>query len=278
MSSLLDAAEETVQELGQQHGARAAQKEEHAEQVLELISSKIDEIQAIEKAEEVVDPMSDNGEDLTATELERDSALRDTELTKKRLAQFQEEAAKNSSAPPQATAPRAGIVHHKFLDRTAVIQRDDLPIPLPDVGNLSPECEAMLWEIHKFYTVRQFAVLPPTSLEDISADTELLDALLGEKTWQAFFASDAIEPQEALPAQLHSIIAYQAKLAAQRLAKGKGTRKGKDKDNKDNTHNTKPMVAHRHNRRSHGCPPSCARVQREQHASSAPTTSQLTEL
>ena len=169
--------------------------------------------------------MSENDEDLTATELERDSALRDTELTKKRLAQFQEEAAK---APPQATAPTAGTVHHKFLDRTAVIQRDDVPVPLPDVGSLSPECEAMLWEIHKFYTVRQFAILPPTSLEDISADTELLYALLGEKTWQAFFASDAIEPQEALPAQLHSIIAYQAKLAAQRLAKGKGTGKGKD--------------------------------------------------
>ena len=105
---------------------------------------------------------------------------------------------------------------------------EDLPQPLPDVSQITLEIEVAVQKIHGYYTARQFAVLPPTSLEDIGTDSETMYMMVGEHVWKNFFGDDAVEPQEALPAQLHSVIAHQAKQGALRFAKGKGKGKGKD--------------------------------------------------
>ena len=230
---LKDAAQEAVTELQAQHAARAQEKEDHAEQVVELISEKIDELQQAEKTETSVDLMSEDDEALTATELTRDQALRDTELTKLRLTQLQTAAGlpqQGAGAGQAAGAPPEA--RHRFLNCTTEVDRDHLPKPLPDVGTVTDEIKATVLAINEFYTLHQFSVLPPTSLQQLGAETETAYAMIGETIWEGFFGDQTLGAEDALPTQLHTVLAHQARLAANRFAKGakgdKGVGKGQN--------------------------------------------------
>ena len=53
-------------------------------------------------------------------------------------------------------------------------------------------------------------------------------SVVGEAGWTAFFGDDMLEAQEPLPTQLHAILAYQVRIATNRLLKNAwGEGKGK---------------------------------------------------
>ena len=56
---------------------------------------------------------------------------------------------------------------------------------------------------------------------------EFVYGIVGENVWRAFFADETVQAQNALPTQLHAVIAHQARLAMNRIMKGKGKAKGK---------------------------------------------------
>ena len=237
VNKLKDAADEVDVELTQQHADRFDAKSDHAASVLSLIETKLDELQSQEKVEEAGG--TSDAEELTPAETERDVALRGVALTKQLLAQYQQKEKKDqeaallgasANAAPAPPAPAA----NKFLNCTAVVQRDQLPLPLPDVGTVSECTKTIILAIHAFYADRQFVVLPPTSMQDLQADAETLYAMLGENIWKSFFDDHTLEADEALPTQLHSVIAHQARLAPSRLSKGAKGDKGDGKGKKDN--------------------------------------------
>ena len=112
-------------------------------------------------------------------------------------------------------------------------------MPLPDVGTITDGTKTAIQTIHDFYVKREFTVIPPTSMQDLQADSETVYAMLGEDIWKMFFEDHNVEEDDALPTQLHSILAYQARLSVYRLARGnkggsaKGE-KGEGKGKKDN--------------------------------------------
>ena len=124
----------------------------------------------------------------------------------------------------------------KFLNHSAVVQRDLLPKPLPDVGIVSDEFKANIQAMNEFYTKHQFTGLGPTTLQDLQAETETIYAMLGEDIWKSFFGDQVLESDEALPAQLHAVLAYQARFSASRLVKGAKGDKGEGKGKLEQNH------------------------------------------
>ena len=62
----------------------------------------------------------------------------------------------------------------------------------------------------------------------MGAEAELVYSMLGEGIWTSLFGNQKMEVSDALPTQVHTVLAYQARLAAGRLMKGaKGEGKGK---------------------------------------------------
>ena len=66
-------------------------------------------------------------------------------------------------------------------------------------------------------------------------DVETLYTILGDTIWKHFSAHDTLEVGNAIPKQLHSVIAFQSRLFASRIAKGNKGEKGEGKGRKDNT-------------------------------------------
>ena len=62
--------------------------------------------------------------------------------------------------------------------------------------------------------------------------------MLGEDIWKSFFGLEVLHGNEALPAQLHAVLAYQTRVSAGRLAKAaKGDKgEGKGKVEPSNSH------------------------------------------
>ena len=133
-----------------------------------------------------------------------------------------------------AAAPQTAPAQHKFLDRTAAVERDQLPKPLPDTGVVTDETKDMVTAMHAFYSERLLIAIPPTSPLDLGTDLETIHTIVGEHVWTTFYGGAAPEQQDAIPTQMHSVIAYQARLAMSSITAGamgdkgdKGAGKGK---------------------------------------------------
>ena len=248
--ALMQATADTKTLLCREHSQRAAAKKEQGVQVLALINAKIEELDQ----QEMIGMVDGDEEENTATEDDRDAAVRLTTLLQAQLHQLQQEAqrtvagmAGQGAAPPTPGAapaqpaaqgaaapatPAAAVVavQHRFLDCTAAVEREQLPRPLPDTGTVTEETKEIVTAVHEFYSARPFTVIPPTSAQDLGADVETLYAMIGEQVWKAFFGDMMPDAQEALPSQLHAVIAYQTRKAASSIkGLGKG-KKGKQAD------------------------------------------------
>ena len=99
---------------------------------------------------------------------------------------------------------------------------------------ITNETKAMVTAMHAFYSDRLFVAIPPASPLDLGTDLETIHTIVGEQVWTAFYGGTTPEQQDAIPTQMHSVIAYQARLAMSSITAGamadkgdKGAGKGK---------------------------------------------------
>ena len=133
--------------------------------------------------------------------------------------------------PTGGRAPATPMLEasHRYLELMASVDADTLPQPIPDKGMISVEIKDTIRHMEQFYKTNAFNAIPPTTPLELNTDIDTLFAMIGEPTWTAFWGDIIPTVDDALPTQMHAVLAHQVRRAAGMIKHegDKGAGKGK---------------------------------------------------